>query len=146
MARGTRDWYRGISHLEQRIGLYSQSEWAARTGIDKTFRADANDVLYDGIAWVDYVVPNGKTLYITLLVAAGFPTTGTGADVHVWVEGVLSFFYPTTVLVRACGPGGCVVPFVPPAVIEAGKTMRAEVRSRAYGTVHIRVTACGYEV
>jgi len=54
-----------ISIAAQTIGVYLQPEWAAKTGIDKDFHADADNVASGSGISLNYTVPAGKTLYIT---------------------------------------------------------------------------------
>lgn len=97
MARGYPDFEGAKS------GLYLMPEWAAKEATDKNFYGFAVNQPGGQSVLVEYTVPADKTLYITQMSAATFPSAGTNIELvsisdmriydatalqNLWVQGI----------------------------------------------------------
>jgi hypothetical protein len=140
MARGYPDFEGG----KQRV--YLVPEWAAKEAKDKSFSALLLNAASGLFTFVTYVVPAGKTLYITQLSA--FIVGAAAADQdkpHSAIVEAAESGAPTYYWRQGCDTG-LGVSLSKPIVFKAGETAWFGITNWANHICHISVLAAGYEV
>jgi len=129
----------------QTVGLYLQPEWAAKTGIEKYIRAEAENKPYGGFDFTNYTVTDGKTLYITTVVGLFFANEPADADKPQMGAVVLQNITLAKILLILGGNGGCAATL--PTPIKVGENEIFQIRLNTYGNHDMDpdATALGYE-
>ena len=140
MARGYPD------HEGDKSGLYEKPEWAAFEGKDKNFYDVANNKASGLSVSESYVVPAGKTLYITsfsfICIAAAVADRDLNQMCYGWIhDGDLA----STIWSQG-GNGGGFATFSKPLVFAAGNTVSFACTNYANHNCNLAVSANGYEV
>ncbi len=120
--------------------------WSAIGASDKNFFDYAAALGIGTSAFLSYVVPAGKTLYITYLGVDVYATLIADRDLNQMVMAYLWNQTTLTVLARITGNGGVVSPFPKPVVIGAGEEFRAYVQNDTSHICEVGVTVMGYEI
>ena len=130
----------------QSVGVYLQPEWAAKQGIDKNIRGLANDEGWGGSLKVAYTVPEGKTLYITLVTAGGRANEEANGSKIQNIRVVLFNQTTETFVLETAGEGGVVVPLAKPVVVGEEEEINLFAYSYAAHNSNLYGTIMGYEV
>lgn len=135
-----------IDILSQSVGIYLQPEWAALTGIDKTFGATALNKAPMLAASFTYNVPGDKTLYIC----------GVSMDIYGYTEadrdnnqiGCIQLNNATHAvhLTHQSLNGGGGIIFPKPLVIPGGERLGGNFINRTNHSCNINGTVWGYEL
>jgi len=120
------------------------ADWAAFEGTDKNFTAEANDKTFGTGTYVWYIVPTGKTLYITGTQASVRARLAADGDKPQMCQ--LSFVKTGNDVAWGGGNGGVALTFSKPIVFGAGSLLELFITSYANHTVNVYVSAQGYEV
>ncbi len=126
--------------------VVSRPEWAAKEGTDKAFSLPAADVAADGQTTGSYLVPAGKTLYISQLCVFGYATAVANRDLNQNVGGSLWELLPYLIHWTQAGFGGCAFAFPQPIPITAGRTITFSVYNLSNHNQTIGMTVRGYEL
>lgn len=130
----------------EKSGLYLKPEWSAKEGTDKNFIANDDALIFGEGATVTYLVPAGKSLYITQvstsLVAPLVANSGNNQICRALV------YDQTDNVVKWClgGNGGAGMAFSKPIVIPTGHTVWFTCYNFSANTAWGVVVASGYEV
>lgn len=136
---------RGYPDFEgDKVGLYLKPEWAAKEGVDKNFYAVGADKAFGAGADGSYVVPAGKTLYITQYSYYNRAVLAADADNNQMCWGYLTDLIIADVVFGGNGGGGGILK--KPWVIIAGATMKWYIKNTANHNCHIGLVINGYEV
>jgi len=127
-------------------GIHLKADWAAHEGIDKNIFATLTNCVKNAVVVGSYLVPAGKTLYVTEFSFAIWATNAADADNNQFGYAYLVELGLGLVTDIVGGNGGGFMPLAKPAVFTAGQTMRAVVSCQTNHFSEIRVTAHGYEV
>jgi len=130
----------------QNIGVYLQPEWAAKTGEDKVFNVIASDRAWGYGGETTYVVPTGKTLYITEVASISAAASIGDNEKHQFMELRLGEAGGAEPYSYLGGNGGCSQSFPKPLVYEAGETFTLGVKNNVGHNSSMIGTAQGYEV
>jgi hypothetical protein len=126
--------------------LYLVPEWAAKESKDKTFAALEANAIRGVYASVTYVVPEGKTLYITQVSAVAVAVLAAESDKPhtAWIE-ISDADTGDDYWEQGCDTGfGIVLP--KPIVLPAGTNVVFLIINYANHTCSIYILAAGYEV
>jgi hypothetical protein len=130
---------------DTKTGLYLQPEWAARQGIDKNFLISGASKANGEYAETQYIVPSGKTLYLTQATFGLWATAAADADNNqigdFWIYDYDELEYPAIL----GGNGGNQVVFSKPIVVEAGVKVGMGITNRANHTCDLWGACLGYE-
>jgi len=138
---------RGYPDFEgDKQAVYLQSEFAAKVGTQKTFRARGLNVAWDEYAYVDYAVPAGKTLYITWMGFEGCATLQEDADNNQVMGGDIYNHTTGVALIEQGGNGGGGLTFPTPPKIVGGDTVRYQIVPRANHNMDVYGDIGGYEI
>ena len=130
----------------QSVGVYLQPEWAAKQGIDKNIRGLANDEGWGGSLKVAYTVPEGKTLYITLVTAGGRANEEADGSKIQNIRVVLFNQTTETFVLETAGEGGVVVPLAKPVAVAEEEEINLFAYNYAAHHSNLYGTIMGYEV
>lgn len=127
-----------------KAGIYLIPEWAAFEATDKNFTASAINVARLGAAFVNYVVPAGKTLYITTASFSNRANLAADADKNqmcdlIIQDGAVSVFYQGA-------NGGGNVSLSKPLVFDAGSSVSFYIYNQANHNTVVALVAGGYEI
>lgn len=128
------------------VDVVLRPEWAAVESKDKQFYATAVNVASAGNVVLNYVVPVGKTLYIT---EYSFSISATNPAVdgekNQMGEGLIFNTTTATTLIKIGGNGGFGFTLPKPLAI-SGETVTFIAYNASAHNVDLGVTALGYEV
>lgn len=133
----------------QSVGMYPQSEWAAKEGTDKELLFEKGDLAAGAQASASYHVPAGKTLYITCFGCYVHATEATDRDTNHIVNCLIyDFVPPATYQYKGVigGNGGCGLSLTKPVVIDAAHYLELMVRNGSNHEVAARAFAGGFEL
>jgi len=127
-----------------KVDVVLRPEWAAVHTIDKSFIASDANVAWSGNAHVSYVVPAGKTLFITDIEVKNTAFAAANGDLPQMCAAVINDGTPTYFLLQG-GDGGVGAHFIKPLVFQAGVTVTFTVENWANHATNCAVVAMGYE-
>ncbi len=130
----------------QKQRVYLVPEWAAKEAVDKSFESGIVLVGFNAGTSVSYVVPAGKTLYITQFGFRGLASVVGDSDLNQMCYGWIDEITAGLVLWQQGGNGGGGATFPKPIAIPAGHQVDFYVYGMANHNLLVLVTAAGYEV
>lgn len=129
----------------QTVGLYLQPEWATKINTQKYIRVEAVNKAYGGFEYTNYTVTDGKTLYITAVVAEFFASATADADKHQMGGVVLQNITDAKILLVLGGNGGCAATLPTPIKLTENKVFQIRVNAFGNHNMDLDATALGYE-
>jgi len=126
--------------------LYLTPEWAALEGLEKSFIAFDGAEVAGGTAHLDYVVPAGKTLYITRLSFKSEANDAGKEELNQICSAALINLDTGDYLWWQGGNGGGGLSLSQPESFSAGANVRFAVTNGSGHICAIYLTAIGYEV
>lgn len=130
----------------EKAGVYLEPEWAAREGRDRLFTMLALNQTFGMFAGVTYIVPVGRTLYITYISVYCGATNAADADNNQMVHLVIFTPDVLTRAIRLGGNGGFSMVLIQPLVIQAGVFVSPRIYARANHAVDMSFSVGGYEI
>lgn len=135
-----------IAFNAQNVGVYLEPEWAAKEGLDKNWHRVISAQAYGIGEGITYVIPAGKTLYIS-----GFACRATADDIananeHQTFSVEINNYTDTVNLISFGGDGGGGLSLNKPFAVEGGKTVKFQAWNWAAHTSSFRLTVWGYEI
>jgi len=127
-------------------GLYLKPEWAAKEGINKTFRVVQAACLYGVGPTGAYVVTAGKTLYICGLAFSVNANLAADAELNQIGRAYIMDNTTGVVLADLGGNGGGQVVFAVPFKVPSGHQFLYVVVCEANHACDLRMVAWGYEI
>jgi len=128
-----------ISITAQSVGLWIQPQWAAKGGYDKTLHGYDNIVAGGASVLIDYVVPSGKTLYIT---DVSFARISDQGPVYLWIY---DYTHSVTVFTVAAMQGGAII-LNTPKVFPGGTEIWVYIQNPGTTDSDFEVTVGGFEI
>ncbi len=126
--------------------VYLVPEWAALGAVDKTFvSGDTGKARNDSVV-VNYIVPAGKTLYITTLSCYSGASGAADSDLNQMCKIVCGDATTGTNFWTQAGNGGVGAVLSKPGVIPAGHQAQFSVVNLANHNCDIGLSVLGYEV
>ena len=135
----------GVGEM-QKVGLYLQSQWAVRQGIDKTFYSAAVNQAAGESTYVTYTPGVGKSLYIEYFTASCYATAVADADKDQIAFGYIKDNTDNTTYATIAGSGGWHIALPTPVKIPAEHVMVGYVYNMTNHNCEIRVVVGGYEI
>ena len=128
-----------------KVGVLSESEWAATEGREVNFGGiGIPNRAFGESTSVTYTVPAGRTLYITQFSISNEAVAAADGDNNQICIGVLEGGWAFTVVIG--GNGGANISFPKPIRAVAGTVVIASCTNRANHTTKAGVTFSGYEI
>ena len=140
MARGYPD-YEG-----NKLGIYDKPFWAVYEGLDKNFILSGVKKAYGGEHVVRYVIPTGKTLFVTHATFCMFADAVADADSNQIIELVIYNFTTSAYEAIQGGNGGGFFPLPTPLIFTAGEEVGFSVVHRGNHDAFIFGVVRGYEI
>ena len=123
-------------------GVYDAASWASKEGNAKVIKANGTNKASGGYATTSYLVPAGKTLYLTHASAMIYAYNAADRDLN---QICASEIYTSTVEWSwAGGNGGFFVAFPTPFTVPAGQTVTIYIYNFSNHNCNINMIACGY--
>lgn len=126
--------------------LFTAADWAALEATDVNFAVTGNNIAFNTTVQTVYVVPAGRTLYISHVAFQIYADLIASGDLNQMGRVALSDTTAGVVPVSAGGNGGGSMALVKPMVIPAGHTFSLSVTSHANHNVDVDGTCSGYQV
>jgi len=130
----------------QKVGVYSQSAWAVRQGINKTFYVSGGDTAAGGDTHVTYTPPAGKAFYVDYFTASMYATNAVDADTNQMAFGYIIDNTNGNAYATIAGNGGWTITFPNPIKIPASHDMRGYIYNFSAHNCYIRCLVAGYEL
>lgn len=135
-----------ISITAQSVGVYLQPDWQAKEGRDKNFRIEGTARGWLEGGYIAYIVPTGRTLYITGMSIVVRPSLASNS---VYNHNATAYIYNATnsiFLAQISGFGGAGLTFSKPFSISTGKVFRLYIYCYSNFDCELTGYAWGYEI
>ena len=126
--------------------VYLTPEWAAKEAVDKDFSQIGVGLAVGAGILQTYLVPAGKTLYITLSSGACYAFAAADAELNQIVFAYVRDLTTGAMGLLIGGNGGYFAAFGKPFVVVAGHTLEAGVYNKTNHVANISQIVSGYEV
>ena len=126
--------------------VYSTADWAALVGKEKGFAASGLGLAYGDSTSVGYVVPPGKTLYLTHLSFTMHAAAEADAELNQICEGRIRNAATGAAYWAQGGNGGGGITFPTPIPLVAGTSIDVMSVNWTNHVCNGRVSCSGYEV
>ena len=126
--------------------VYLTPEWAAKEAVDKTFVIAPNNMpaVPGLLSSGTYLVPAGKTLYITHVSFLGYATAAADRELNQGIWGQL--YVGVDVRYEAMGSFGVTAVLSKPVVVVAGETLGYGIANVSNHNIMVGCLIAGYEV
>ena len=130
----------------QKVGVYSQSAWAVRQGVDKIFYASRANQPAGESTYVTYTPPTGKALYIDFFTGSMYATAAANGELNQIAFGYVKDNTANIGYSTIAGNGGWAFAFPNPVKIPAGHVMVGYIYNMSNHNCEIRIVVGGYEL
>jgi len=124
--------------------LFTVADWAAIEATDINFHSGLNNAANLACHLLNYVVPAGRTLYITYYTITAFTIVVADQEKPQICTGYIQDVTAGIVLMRLGGNGGAEIPLNKPVVIPGGNTARFAVCNFTGHVADIFLASGGY--
>lgn len=128
---------------EQEVGVYSQPEWAAKEGWDKTFIIEGT-LAFGEYAELNYVVGMGKKLFINAITFRIYATAAEDYDHMIYGAARIRAAGSEVLHLGGLGGGGLALPR--PIIIPVNGGLQARIFSYTNFSCEGSLAVLGYEI
>ena len=139
MVSGYPDFHKPVIWTDQIVGVWDQPVWASKQGIQKFFLGDIHVAAGGFDTFIDYIVPSGKTLYITVISFSRFSDEG---PLWIRIADVTAGVY----IMYTAAYCGHAFSLSTPIVIPGGHRLQVDAGNNGSTDSYLEVSIGGFEI